>query len=200
MFKRFFDIGFSLGGIVLLSPVFLAVTLAIKLGTPGPVFYRGVRVGRNGEPFRIFKFRTMMVNAETVGGSSTTSSDPRITWLGHFLRKYKLDELPQLFNVLIGDMSFVGPRPQVQWDVDNYTPEEKLLLSVRPGITDDASIRFHNEGEMLEGYQDPDRAYVELIRPEKIRLSLEYVRTQSFVGDIKIIGKTFMTLIRTRVG
>lgn len=200
MLKRFFDVSFALVGLILLSPFLVAISIAIKLTSLGPVFYRGVRVGRDGRLFRILKFRTMVLDAEASSVTSTTNDDPRITNLGHLLRKGKLDELPQLINILTGDMSFVGPRPQVEWDVANYTPEERLLLSVRPGITDYASIRFHNEGEILKGHSDPDRAYVELIRPEKMRLALEYVRTQTFFLDLKIIGLTFMTLFRTRMG
>jgi lipopolysaccharide/colanic/teichoic acid biosynthesis glycosyltransferase len=138
----------------------------------------------------MLKFRSMIVNAEAVGGSSTPDDDPRVTKVGRFLRGAKLDELPQLINVLKGDMSFVGPRPQVQWAVDRYTPEERLVLTVRPGITDYASLRFANEGEILKGSTDPDRDYMEKIHPEKMRLSLEYVRSRSFATDLAIIGRT----------
>ena len=141
----------------------------------------------------MLKFRTMVVDAEKIGASSTAEDDPRITRVGAVLRRYKLDELPQLINVFRGDMSFVGPRPQVQWAVDLYTEEERDLLSVRPGITDYASLRFSNEGEILKGSADPDEAYFELIAPEKIRLGLEYVRTRSFWVDLKLI---FLTIAR----
>jgi lipopolysaccharide/colanic/teichoic acid biosynthesis glycosyltransferase len=175
------------------------VALLIKRGDGGPVFYRGLRVGRWGRPFRIYKFRTMVLNAEKIGGPSTSDDDPRITRVGRFLRKYKLDELPQLINVLKGEMSFVGPRPEVQLEVDLYTEGEEALLNVRPGITDYASIRFHDEGEILRGSPDPHEAYRRLIRPEKIKLGLEYVRNHSLWVDLRIMVETFGTLVRTRV-
>src|SRR3972149_9022096 len=146
MLKRLFDIVFSLLGLMLTTPILLILAILIKREDGVPVFYRGVRVGLHGNPFRIFKFRTMVVNAEKIGGSSTADDDPRITRIGKFLRKYKLDELPQLINVFKGEMSLVGPRPEVQQEVSLYSEEERALLSVRPGITDYASIKFHNEG------------------------------------------------------
>jgi len=188
--KRVFDFTLASVALIVLSPVLAAVGLAIKLDSSGPVFYRGARVGLNGKRFRMLKFRSMIVNAEAVGGSSTPDDDPRVTKVGQFLRGTKLDELPQLINVLKGDMSLVGPRPQVQWAVDRYTPEERLVLTVRPGITDYASLRFANEGEILKGSTDPDRDYMEKIHPEKMRLSLEYVRSRSFATDLAIIGRT----------
>jgi lipopolysaccharide/colanic/teichoic acid biosynthesis glycosyltransferase len=148
---------FSFLGLMVIFPLLLTIGLLIKLEDIGPVFYRGLRVGRYGKPFRIFKFRTMIVDAEKTGGSSTADDDMRITKVGRCLRKYKLDELPQLINVLKGEMSIVGPRPQVQWAVSQYTEDEKGVLSVRPGITDYASLRFPNEGEILRGSKDPDR-------------------------------------------
>ena len=196
MMKRLFDILVSFTGLIVLSPIISPIALLVKLSSPGPAFYRGMRVGRYGKPFRILKFRTLVVDAERIGGSSTPEDDPRITTVGRFLRKYKLDELPQLINVLKGDMSFVGPRPQVPWAVELYTEEEKALLSVRPGITDYASIRFSNEADILRGSGDPDREYLEKIAPEKIRLGLEYVRNHSLLVDIKIILATFWALMR----
>ena len=196
MLKRLFDFIFSLIGVIILLPLFAVVALSIKLDSKGPVFYRGLRVGRYGKNFRIYKFRTMVQNAEKLGGSSTPDDDPRLTKMGKFLRNYKLDEAPQLFNVLKGEMSFVGPRPQVPEDVALYTEKEKALLSVLPGITDYASIRFHNEGEILKGSPDPNKAYVEKIRPEKINLGLQYVQTHSLWVDIKIIFLTFKTLFQ----
>lgn len=196
--KSIFDFLVATIMVVLFSPVFAAVAVLIKIEDGGPVFYRGARVGKDGGMFRMFKFRTMVVNAEQVGGSSTSDDDPRITRIGRFLRKFKIDELPQLVNILLGEMSFVGPRPQVASDVALYTEEEREILSVLPGITDYASIEFHNEGEILEGHPDPDRGYVELIRPEKIRLQLHYVRTRSFLVDMKILAATASTLFRTR--
>lgn len=196
MLKRLLDIFFSLIVLVILGPALLVVAAIIKFTSPGPVFYRGERVGLKGRRFRIYKFRTMVANADKIGGSSTTEDDPRITRIGHFLRKYKLDELPQFLNVLVGDMSVVGPRPQVAWAVDLYTPEQRRLLDVRPGITDYASIKFRNEGEILRGAEDPDKAYLELIAPEKIRLGLEYVDSRSFLMDCRIILLTAFTALR----
>lgn len=195
MLKRLFDIFFSFAGIVFLSPVILITAAAVKLFDNGPVFYRAPRVGKKGKIFKMIKFRTMSVNADK-GASSTKSDDPRITKPGAFLRKYKLDEIPQLFNVFYGEMSIVGPRPQIQWAVDLYTEEEKKVLTVRPGITDYASIKFHNEGEILKGAPDPDKAYMELIHPEKMRLSLEYVRNKSIFTDIKIIFLTIASIFK----
>lgn len=190
MAKRTLDVALSLIGLVVLGPMLGLVALAIRTTSSGPVLYRGKRAGRSGCAFAILKFRTMQVDAEQVGGSSTPDDDPRITRVGAFLRRYKLDELPQLWNVLVGDMSLVGPRPQVPWAVERYTAEERLILSVRPGITDPASLRFPNEGEILRGHPDPDRAYFELIHPEKMRLSTNYVKNSSFIGDLKILVAT----------
>lgn len=195
MLKRTFDFSVSLAGCVLLGPLLTAIAAGIKLTSPGPVFYRGERVGRAGKPFRIYKFRTMVSNAEALGGSSTADGDPRVTRFGTFLRRYKLDELPQLFNVLAGDMSLVGPRPQVGWAVALYNDEEKRLLQVQPGITDYASIRFRNEGEILRGSLDPDRTYLEKIAPEKIRLGLWYVDHRSLYVDLCIIVSTLLALL-----
>lgn len=195
MLKRSFDILVSVAGLFALLPFFLLVAVWIKLDSGGSVWYRGVRVGRHGRLFRIFKFRTMVVDAEKFGSSSTPEEDPRVTRVGRFLRKYKLDELPQLINVLRGEMSLVGPRPQVPWAVELYASEERALLSVRPGITDYASIRFRNEGEVLRGSLDPDKDYLEKIAPEKIRLGLEYVRNRNLWLDVKIITATFWGLV-----
>ncbi len=188
--KRTFDAVAAAAGLVILSPVIAGIAIAIKRGSKGPLLYKGPRVGMNGEPFNMLKFRTMVVDADKIGGSSTPEDDPRVTPIGKTLRKYKLDELPQLINVLTGDMSFVGPRPQVKWAVDLYTPEERQILEVRPGITDEASLKFSNEAEILKGSKDPDKDYIEKIHPEKMRLSLEYVRNRSFSGDLSIIART----------
>jgi lipopolysaccharide/colanic/teichoic acid biosynthesis glycosyltransferase len=193
--KRAMDGGASLLGLLLLWPFLLGIALAIKLDSPGPAFYRGLRAGKQGRPFHIFKFRTMVQDADTMGGPSTPEDDPRITRTGAFLRKYKLDELPQLINVLFGDMSLVGPRPEVFSETLRYTPTERRLLDVRPGITDWASIKFRNEGEILRGFADPHKAYAELIRPEKIRLGLEYVENQSFWTDCRILILTLAALL-----
>lgn len=192
--KRLFDLVASAVGLLVLSPLFLLVALRVKIGSDGPVFYRGERIGRGGRNFRMLKFRTMRVDAEKAGGSSTADGDPRITPIGAMLRRYKLDELPQLINVLMGDMSIVGPRPQVGHDVEKYTAEERTMLAVRPGITDWSSIKFRNEGEILKDQPDPDQAYIDLIRPEKIRLQLHYVRNRSFVTDLKILWATLRAL------
>jgi lipopolysaccharide/colanic/teichoic acid biosynthesis glycosyltransferase len=196
--KRLFDIVLSIIGLIILSPVLLLVSLLIKLEDGGPVFYRGIRVGKDGKPFRIFKFRTMVPDAEKMGVYSTADDDPRITRIGRILRKYKIDELPQLINVLKGEMSFVGPRPEVPAYVEKFTEEERKILSVRPGITDWASLWDVDEGAILAGSPDPDKAYEELIRPTKIHLQLKYVREHSFLTDIKIIILTLLSIILRR--
>ena len=183
-------------GLVLGSPVMLAIWGRIKLDRDGPAVYAGRRVGQGGREFRMYKFRTMVTNADSVGGPNTPDDDPRLTRTGRFLRRYKLDELPQLVNVLRGDMSFVGPRPQVPEEVAGYTPQEREILSVRPGISDWASLRFHNEGEILAGQPDPDRAYAELIRPEKMRLGLEYAKRGTFRDDVDILVRTALLPFR----
>ena len=195
MLKRLFDILFSAFGLIVMSPPLIFSAIAIKLDSEGPVFYRGKRIGRYGKPFRIYKFRTMVVNAEKLGGPSTADDDPRITKIGHLLRKLKLDEVPQLINVLIGEMSFVGPRPEVQHYVDMFTEEEKAILDVRPGITDWASLWNPDEGAILKGSKDPEKAYIEKIRPEKLKLQLKYVKKNSFWIDLKIILLTLKTIM-----
>ncbi len=198
--KRGFDVVMSFAGLVVLSPVFLVVSGLAKMGSPGPVFYLGERAGLNGKTFRMLKFRTMVVNADRIGGSSTSGDDPRITRMGGIIRKFKLDEIPQLINVLKGDMSFVGPRPEVVSEVKTYTEDEKRIFLVRPGITDWASLKYHNEGEILAGSSDPHKVYLEKIRPGKIKLALKYVEERSFLTDITIICNTVMTLTKTRSG
>ncbi len=193
--KRALDLVVAAIGLGVLSPFLALIAVSIKLGSSGPVLYRGRRVGMNGAGFNILKFRTMVENAEMLGGSSTPQDDPRVTRIGRLLRHTKVDELPQLWNVLRGDMSLVGPRPQVQWAVNLYTSDERLILTVRPGITDYASLRFVNEAEILEGSTDPDRDYIEKIHPEKMRLGLEYVRTRSFTGDLAIIARTLGAIV-----
>ena len=198
--KRFFDFIFALISLflsLLLWPLFLVIALLIKMEDGGTVFYFGTRVGRYGKPFKIIKFRTMVMNAEQVGGSLTPDDDPRITRIGRFLRKYKLDELPQLINVLEGEMSIVGPRPKVESKVREYSEEEKKILSVRPGITDWASLKFYNEGEILKGKSNPYEAYRILIRSEKIRLELKYVEKKSFLVDVKILIATLYALFKS---
>lgn len=167
----------------------------IKKEDGGPILYAGKRTGRYGIPFRMFKYRTMVVNADQIGGASTANDDPRITAIGKKLRKYKLDELPQLLNVIKGDMSLVGPRPEVKYYTDQFDYSEKKILNVRPGITDWASIWNTDEGAILEGAADPDKAYEELIRPTKIKLQLKYVQKQSLRNDLIIIIETLKAII-----
>lgn len=192
--KRLFDILASALGLILLSPVFLVVAVWIKLDSPGPVFYKQERVGLHNRDFRIYKFRSMRMGSDqgsliTVGGR-----DSRITRSGYFIRKFKLDELPQLINVFVGDMSFVGPRPEVRHYVNYWTPEQMHVLDIRPGITDPASIKFCNENELLEQADDPEEYYIHVIMQQKIRLYLEYVDNHSFLGDIGLIFKTFAAI------
>lgn len=198
MLKRAFDLIFSLIGFIIILPVLLIVSVFIKLDFKGPVFYRGQRVGRDGKPFKIFKFRTMVSDAEKRGGPSTADDDPRITKAGKFLRKFKLDELPQLINILKGEMSFVGPRPEVPSEVKTYSEEERRILLVKPGITDWASLTFHNEGQILKGSLDPHKAYREKIRPGKLKLALKYVDERSLLTDMKILIRTVATLVKSR--
>lgn len=195
--KRAFDLAVSLAGLLALSPVFCALAVAIKLESRGPVFYRGERVGRKGRTFRIFKFRSMVTGADKLGSSTTSGSDSRVTRVGRIIRKYKLDEFSQLINVLKGDMSLVGPRPQVRWAVDLFSEEEKKVLTLRPGITDWASVRFRYEDGIIErsGIADPDEAYLKLIHPEKMRLQLKYLKERSFMTDLDIIIRTLGSIV-----
>lgn len=193
MLKRPFDLLVSLFVLAVSSPLTLICTFLIR-ADGGPALYRGKRVGLDGVVFDMLKFRTMVPNADRIGPDSTANDDPRITKVGAFLRRYKLDELPQLLNVVKGEMSLVGPRPQVEADVALYSPDERRLLSVRPGITDYSSIRFRNEGEILEGQGDADEAYTRLIRPEKIRLGLFYVGNHSMIADLRILFLTVLAV------
>jgi len=196
MVKRCFDIAASLFGLIVFSPLLLGIAAWIKLDSPGPVFYRGRRAGRGGKPFGIFKFRSMVVDADKVGGPSTSGDDQRVTRSGRFIRRFKLDELSQLLDVLAGDMSLVGPRPEVVHKVERYSPEEKQILALRPGITDWASIWNCDEGGLLEGTPDADEAYEIFLRPTKLQLQLHYCRTRTFWGDIKIILYTVLKVVR----
>ena len=196
--KRLFDIVASGLGLIVLSPLFLVLAIWIKCDSKGPVFYRQVRVGRGNKDFRIFKFRSMRVGADkgslvTIGGH-----DPRVTRSGYFIRKFKFDELPQLINVLVGNMSLVGPRPEVRHYVDYWTPEQMHVLDVRPGITDPASIKFRNENELMEKADDPEKYYIGVIMQEKIKLYLEYVEKHSFFYDLGLIFKTFWVIVKER--
>jgi lipopolysaccharide/colanic/teichoic acid biosynthesis glycosyltransferase len=194
--KRALDVLLAAAGLMVISPLLALLAIWVKVDSAGPVFYRGLRAGRFGKPFRMLKLRTMVANAEELGGAETPTDDPRITRAGAFLRQYKLDELPQLVNVLLGDMSVVGPRPEVLEEVSQYTAGEKEVLNVRPGITDWASLKFHHEGEILRGSSDLHRTYHEKIRPEKIRLQLHYVRNNSVLSDFKIIFQTLRVIFR----
>ena len=197
MTKRLFDFVFSLLGILIFSPIFIIIALTIKLDSKGSVFYRGLRVGKQGRSFRIYKFRTMVFNAEEIGGPSTASDDPRLTKISNFLKKYQLDELPQFINVIKGEMSFVGPRPEVKRYIDMLSEEEKkLVLSIRPGMTDFASLWNFHEGEILKGSPDPEKTYIEKIRPKKIELQLKYVKEKNFWLDIKLIFKTIVKIFQ----
>ena len=193
--KRLFDIVASGLGLIFLSPLFLIVAIWIKLDSPGPVFFRQVRVGRYNKDFRIFKFRTMRVGSDKGSQITIGGRDPRVTRAGYWLRKFKIDELPQLINVFIGDMSLVGPRPEVRRYVDLYTPEQMHVLDVRPGITDAASIKFRNESEFLKQVDDPEKHYIEVIMPMKLDLYLQYANYHSFKGDIRLILETIWTVI-----
>lgn len=197
MIKRIFDIFFSLLGLIIFSPLFFIISILIKLDSQGPVFYRGERIGQFGKRFRIFKFRTMVKDAEKLGGPSTPADDPRLTKFGKFLRKYKLDELPQLINVLKGEMSLVGPRPEVKMYVEMLKLEEReKILSVKPGMVDLASLWNFHEEEILKGSPDPEKVYMEKIRPKKIELQLEYIKNRSFLLDLNIIVKTILKLFK----
>lgn len=192
--KRAFDILCSFLGLTVLSPVLLVVSVLVAVTSPGGVFFRQERIGKDGKPFRIFKFRSM--RKDNAGLKITTGNDSRITPVGRFLRKSKIDELPQLINVLVGDMSFVGPRPEVADYVNLYTPYQRQVLLVRPGITGLASIRFRNENDLLTASDDPNRTYVEQIMPRKIDLDLEYIPRASVFYDIKLIFQTFAVVIK----
>ncbi len=195
MTKRLFDFICSFIGLVFLLPIFVLIGLGIKWDSIGPVFYRGARTGRYGKPFRIFKFRTMVVNGEKLGGLSTAKNDFRVTRVGRFLRKHKLDELPQLINVLKGDMSLTGPRPEVPEYTSLYSEEEKIILSVRPGIADYASLHFFNLSEEL-GSKDADKVYLQKVRPVKNRLRVQYVKERTFCGDARIIVQALSKIVR----
>lgn len=193
--KRLFDIISSGIGLLILSPLFLIVAIWVKLDSPGPVFYKQVRVGRNNKDFYLYKFRSMRVGSDKKGLITVGGRDPRVTRSGYYIRKYKLDEFPQLINVFKGDMSLVGPRPEVRKYVDLYTPEQMHVLDVRPGITDLASIRYRNENELLAKASAPEQYYRDVIMQDKLNINLEYVHNHSFGGDIKLIFKTFSAIV-----
>lgn len=196
MIKRFFDIVLSICGLLVLAPLFFVLAIWIKFDSTGPVFYRQVRVGRRNRDFSLYKFRSMRVGADkgsliTIGGH-----DSRITHSGYYIRKYKLDEFPQLINVLKGDMSIVGPRPEVRRYVDLYTPEQLHVLDVRPGITDYASIKYRDENELLENVENPDDYYVRVIMPDKLAINLEYVSKHNLWMDLQIVWQTIIAVFK----
>ena len=193
---RFFDFILSLVGLVVLAPIFIVLAIWIKIDSKGPVFYKQVRVGRNGIDFGLFKFRSMVVDADKKGLITVGGRDPRITRSGYFIRKYKLDELPQLINVLVGDMSLVGPRPEVRKYVDLYTDEQQKVLSVKPGITDYASIEYMDENEILGKSSDPEKTYIEEIMPEKIKYNMKYIQNKNVSEYFKIIFLTLFKIVR----
>jgi len=195
--KRLFDIGFSLVALIVLLPLLLAFALAVALSSPGGAFFRQVRVGRGGKEFRLLKFRSMRPGSEAKGQLTIGGRDPRITSVGYFLRKTKLDELPQLWNVLVGDMSIVGPRPEVPRYVALYSPEQRAVLSVRPGITGMASLDYVDENELLAKSADPERAYVDQVMPAKLALDLRYVQERTFGLDLRIIASTMGLIFRS---
>jgi len=190
--KRIFDFTTSLIGLIIISPILLFIALFISLESKGGVFYKQKRVGKGNKDFYVYKFRSMIVDADKKGLLSIgkDGKDPRVTKVGYIIRKYKLDELPQLLNVLKGDMSLVGPRPEVRKYVELYTEEQKQVFKVRPGITDIASIKFRNENDLLSQSPNPEEYYIKEIMPQKLTLNLEYIKTRTFFGDIKLIFKT----------
>jgi len=195
MIKRIFDIVFSFFGLIILLPLLLILAILIKIESKGPLFYLQSRVGRYGKDFKIFKFRTMFVGSDKKGLLTLGDRDPRVTRIGYYLRKYKLDELPQLINVLIGNMSFVGPRPEVRKYVDYYSKEDLIILNVKPGITDYASITYRDEAELLKGTSNPEQFYIENIMPKKIELNKKYINSPSLLTDLKIIFSTIQIII-----
>jgi lipopolysaccharide/colanic/teichoic acid biosynthesis glycosyltransferase len=192
---RFFDIIFSALGLIVLLPIFAAICLKIKIGSKGGCFFIQERIGKDGKPFGLYKFRTMRIGADSEGLLTVGEHDARITRVGYFLRKTKMDELPQLWNVLKGDMSLVGPRPEVRKYVELYTDEQRKVLRVRPGITDYASIEYANENELLSKAQDPDRTYIEEVMPDKIKLNMRYLEHYTVSEYFKIIFLTFKSLV-----
>jgi len=197
--KRIFDIFFSGLGILLFSPLFIIIGIFVLFDSKGGMLFSQERIGKNGSVFKVLKFRTMHPNSFDKGALTIGNKDPRVTSVGYYLRNYKLDELPQLFNVLMGDMSFVGPRPEVEKYTRLYNDEQKRVLSVKPGITDYASIKFRNESEILAKSNDPEEAYIQEIMPEKLRLNMKYIDNQSVFNDIAIIFNTFYVLIKDRL-
>jgi lipopolysaccharide/colanic/teichoic acid biosynthesis glycosyltransferase len=196
MVKRLFDISVAFVGLILLAPVLLIVGFLIKLDSPGPVLYRGERVGKDGVPFGMYKLRTMVAAADRLGPALTHGADPRITRVGRILRNWKVDESPQLLNVLLGDMSLVGPRPESPDYVKHYTPEQRKVLRVRPGITGLTQVRFRHEESLLKRCTNREETYIEEIMPQKLALDLEYIENQSLLLDMKLLIQTFLCLFK----
>lgn len=196
MAKRLFDIIFSILGILLLSPFLIIISILVLLTSAGGIFYRQARVGKNGKEFKLYKFRTMRTGADKSGSLTVGMRDSRITALGFYLRKYKLDELPQLFNILIGEMSFVGPRPEVPKYVALYDAEQKEVLKVKPGITDYASIVYSEENELLANTENPEELYIKRIMPAKLKLNMRYIHEMSLATDVKVILRTIRKIFR----
>ena len=194
--KRLFDIIVSFFSLLFFTPILLIVSVLVKATSIGPVFYKQVRVGKNNKDFKIFKFRTMRVDSDKFGLLTVSGRDPRITKMGYYLRKYKLDELPQLINVFIGNMSFVGPRPEVRKYVDLYSLEQMAVFNVKPGITDLASIEFRNENEILSKQSNPDKYYIDVIMPHKLEINLKYIKERNLIKDFKVIFMTFIAILK----
>ncbi|MBK7855234.1 MAG: sugar transferase [Bacteroidetes bacterium] len=196
MLKRVFDFVFSFCFLILLLPLFLLISILIIINSQGPVFYLQSRVGKSNVDFKIFKFRSMYVASDKSSFITIGNRDPRITSVGYYIRKYKLDDLPQLINVLLGNMSFVGPRPEVRKYVELYSAEQLKVLTVKPGITDYASIQYSNENEILASSSNPNKEYIEVVMPAKLQLNLKYIKEQSFFTDVKILYLTFLKILR----
>ncbi len=196
MTKHLFDLIVAFVGLIVLSPAFLIVGLLIKIGSPGPIFYKGDRIGKNGVPFKMYKFRTMVVNADRMGPALTKGGDSRITRVGRLLRQWKIDEIPQLLNVLRGEMSVIGPRPESPEYVQHYTPEQRQVLRAKPGVTGLTQVKFRHEEALLSRCKQPEAEYIERIMPQKLALDLEYLNNQSLIFDLKLIIQTFLCLFQ----
>lgn len=197
MLKRLIDFCGALGGLIVLSPLLICVGIAVRVLSPGPVFFRQTRIGRKGKPFQIIKFRTMTGAEPTTGPNLTIGADPRITPFGHFLRESKIDELPQLFNVVMGDMSLVGPRPELPKYVEKWTDEQRaIVLSVRPGVTGPASLKFRDQTELLATFDNPQEAYEKVVMQEKLKICADYIRTATLASDLGLIFRTVLAVLR----
>tara|TARA_R110001606_G_C15366215_1_gene649056 strand:- start:1601 stop:2191 length:591 start_codon:yes stop_codon:yes gene_type:complete len=196
MMKVIVDFIISFISLLIVFPILFLISIIIKISSPGPVFYKQIRVGKGNKDFKIFKFRTMHINADKMGLLTVGGRDPRVTSIGYYLRKHKLDELPQFINVLKGDMSFVGPRPEVRQYVDLYSDTQKKVLNVKPGITDLASIEFRNENEILSRQEDPNQYYIDYIMPKKLEINLKYIAQRNLLKDFGVVVKTFIAIFK----